>query len=139
MIHSEVAELLTYMAAFDRRTIGKADVLAWAALETIQRTDLPTAKKAVERFFEQLPPDRGEAPYLDPRELKRQIRAVKQRQETEKDRDRARRMIDPPDEVYQRPENFWEEVELSAAEAAQAKAWLQKLRDGGAGMFKVPE
>lgn len=136
MIHSEVAELLAYMAAFDRRTVGRADVLAWASLETIQRTDLPTAKAAVERFFDQLPPDRGEAPYLDPRELKRQIRGVRQQQEIEKARLRASRMIEAPAQVYRRPENFHEQVEASAA---QAKAWLDKLRGGTAGMFKVPE
>lgn len=30
MKHSEAAELLTYAAAFDRRTVGEADVIAWA-------------------------------------------------------------------------------------------------------------
>jgi hypothetical protein len=136
VIHSEVAELLTFMAAFDRRTIGKADVLAWASLETIQRTDLPTAKAAVQRFYEQVPPVWGEAPYLDPRELKRQIKAVKLAQEIEQSRERARRMIEPPATVYSKPEDFEEQVEASAA---QAKAWLQKLRDGAGNMFRVPE
>lgn len=32
MNHSETAQLLTAMAAFDRRTIGDADVIAWQAL-----------------------------------------------------------------------------------------------------------
>jgi hypothetical protein len=134
---SEVAELLTLMAAFDRRTIGEADVMAWGSLDTIQRTDLPTAKRAVIRFFEQVPPDRGEAPYLDPRELKRQIRAVRQAQDIEEARERAKRpQLEAPTGAYRRPEDFGEQV---AASAAEAKAWVRRLQEGATSMFRIPE
>lgn len=42
---SEVAELLTFAAAFDRRTVGKADALAWHTV--LGDLDLEQARQAV--------------------------------------------------------------------------------------------
>lgn len=49
MTPADVAELLTFAAAFDRRTIGKADVLAWHTVLT--DLDLQAAKDAVTHHY----------------------------------------------------------------------------------------
>lgn len=46
---SEVAELLTFASAFDRRTIGKADVAAWATV--LGDIDLDQARQAVSAHY----------------------------------------------------------------------------------------
>lgn len=45
MKHSEAAELLTYVAAFDRRTIGEADVIAWR--QALNGLDVERCKAAI--------------------------------------------------------------------------------------------
>ena len=49
MNRSEVAQLLTKIAAFDRRTIGEADVLAWH--EVVGDLPLKAALEAVTDYF----------------------------------------------------------------------------------------
>jgi hypothetical protein len=49
MTPSQTAELLTFCAAFDRRTIGKADVLAWQTVLT--DIDYDAAKQAVTQHY----------------------------------------------------------------------------------------
>lgn len=49
MTPAQVAELLTFCAAFDRRTIGKADVLAWSPLLTT--IDFDEAREAVTTHY----------------------------------------------------------------------------------------
>jgi hypothetical protein len=49
MTPSQTAELLTFCAAFDRRTIGKADVLAWHTV--LADIDHEAAKQAVTQHY----------------------------------------------------------------------------------------
>ncbi|MCI3246487.1 zinc finger domain-containing protein [Streptomyces spinosisporus] len=49
MTPAEVADLLAYCAAFDRRTIGKADVLAWQPL--LANVDFNEARDAVANHY----------------------------------------------------------------------------------------
>lgn len=65
---SETAELLTYIAAFDRRTIGKADVLAWH--EIIGHLELMDCKQAVTAHF------RESTDYLMPAHVVRLARNI---------------------------------------------------------------
>jgi hypothetical protein len=108
----EVSELLTFIAAFDRRIVGRADVLAWHSLPSIAGADLATAKQAVILFFDQEPPDRGPAPYLDPKEFRKYLRMARDRAEIEEARERARRpQIMPGKDAYAPPKNFRQMIE----------------------------
>lgn len=90
---SEVAELLTFMAAFDRRTVGLADVQAWQALPIVQQISLDLGKAAVAAFHDQEPDPTGRSHYLDPQQFKRFVRMTRQRHETEAARQAARQAL----------------------------------------------
>lgn len=53
MNRAEVAQLLAYAAAFDKRTIGDADVLAW--YDVLDRTPYEPAKAAVREWYREHP------------------------------------------------------------------------------------
>lgn len=86
---SEVAQLLAFMSAFDKRVIGPADVEAWACLDVIQRYDIDTCRAAVVKFFNLPADERGNSTYLDPRQFKSMVRLVRRDQEREASRERA--------------------------------------------------
>jgi hypothetical protein len=90
MIESEVATLLGLMAVYDNRTIGELDVLAWAQLDVIRRNTFDVCKRAVVAFFDQEPDERGNVAYLDPHHLRRMVRVIKERDESNLNRRRAR-------------------------------------------------
>jgi hypothetical protein len=116
---SEVAELLTFIAAFDRRTIGLADVQAWQELEVIRRIDLPLAKRAVVLFMDQEPDAQGRSHYLDPHQFRRFVRKARELAETEKARERAKHQITrgPADP---KPQDF-DEIKAAANRARLAE------------------
>ena len=89
----DVARLLAFMAAFDQRTTGEADDEAWYSLPIIQQVDLETAKAAVVMFHDQEPDPMGNSRWLNPQQFRRYVRLVRQRQETERAREAARRGI----------------------------------------------
>lgn len=63
MNKAEAAELLTFAAAFDQRTIGNADVEAWAlALADVPWDD--STREAVARFYRTPPKDGEERRFL---------------------------------------------------------------------------
>lgn len=68
MLQSETAELLAYIAAFDRRTVGKADVLAWH--EVLGHLELMDCKQAVTSHF------RESTEYLMPAHVVRLARNI---------------------------------------------------------------
>jgi hypothetical protein len=88
-LKSEVAELLTFMAVFDRRTVTALDVEGWYLLDVIQRNDLDTCKAAVVRFFNSEPDERGNVAWLDPQNFRRAVRFVKRDREVAESKLRA--------------------------------------------------
>jgi hypothetical protein len=119
MRKSEVAELLAFMAAFDQRTTGEVDDEAWASLPIVQQIDLPLAKEAVILFHDQEPDPMGNSRWLNPQQFKRFVRVARQRRETEKAREAARRGITrgPADP---KPEDF-DEIKAAANRARLAE------------------
>lgn len=91
MKESETAKLLGFMAAFDRRTVGPEDVVAWSMLPIIRNTTLDLAKEAVIMFRSNGPDERGQMPYLDDAQLTRWIRAAHAKHATDAARARAGR------------------------------------------------
>lgn len=89
MKKSEVVDLLAYMAAFDRRTVGEADVEAWSELDVIRRNDFPICRRAVTLFFDQEPDPYGRPRYLDPHEFRRCVRLAKAERDRNISRQRA--------------------------------------------------
>jgi hypothetical protein len=51
MSRRDVAKLLTFVAAFDQRTVGEADVAAWFEIATYGRWELPHAQRAVVEHY----------------------------------------------------------------------------------------
>jgi hypothetical protein len=69
MTPSEVSKVLTKCAAYDQRTIGQADVLAWH--ETLHDVELADALDAVRRHY------RDEARRAMPADIREHARAAK--------------------------------------------------------------
>lgn len=95
MNRSEAAQLLGVLAAYDRRTVGDPDVLAWAcALDDLRLTD---AMDAVHQHY------RTSSEWLDPNHVRRLVKAVRA--------DRLERAphLTPPAHLADRPEeqNEW--------------------------------
>ena len=68
MTPSQTAELLAFCAAFDRRTLGKADVLAWhTVLEDLEFTE---ARDAVTQHY------RTETRWIMPADIRATVRAI---------------------------------------------------------------
>jgi hypothetical protein len=47
--HQDIGRLLAYIAAFDKRTVGAADVLAWH--DVLGDLDFDAAKEAVRKWY----------------------------------------------------------------------------------------
>lgn len=100
--------LLTTIAAFDQRTIGKADVLAWQRLLADVR--YADAELAVDAFFASA---RGRLMPVDVLEGVKEIRAARVQ------------------EWVRRNGQFVPPAGLSPGEEVEArKAWLQRVGDG---------
>jgi hypothetical protein len=69
MTRSEIALLLGYIAARDRRTVGETDVLAWH--EDLGDLDAPDTREAVRRHF------RESTDYLMPAHIRRLVRLIR--------------------------------------------------------------
>ena len=116
MTPDQTVDLLTACAAFDRRTVGKSDVVAWHAIVGDLPFDL-----AQEAVF---------AHYRDSREfiMPADVRTwVKRRQRDEAERGRIKQLLDPA--AYRR------EVEQAD------QAFMRKLaaRTGGKAIKQAPE
>lgn len=65
---SETARLLSMIAAFNNRTIGEADVVAWQSV--LSDTDLPDAEEAVRRHYAE------HTEWLMPAHVRRNVRDI---------------------------------------------------------------
>jgi hypothetical protein len=84
---AETAELLAFCAAFDRRTVGRADVLAWTTV--LADTDFAAAKAAVTRHYAE------ETRWIMPADIRQTVR--KQRADTADDIQGAGQPAEIPD------------------------------------------
>lgn len=66
MTRGDVARLLAYMAAFDKRTLGDADVLAW--FDAIGDLDYELAKVAIRNWY------REQDTFVMPAHIRRAVR-----------------------------------------------------------------
>jgi hypothetical protein len=112
----ETIDLLTTCAAYDRRTIGKADAVAWHAVVRDLPFDL--AQEAVFAHYSE------SREWIMPADVRTR---VKRKQRDEADRGRIRQLLDP--DAYRR------EVEQADA------AFMRKLaaRTGNAALKAPPE
>lgn len=92
MTREEVFDLLTYMAARDRRTVGKADVAAW--FEDAGDLDYADAREAVRIHF------RESTEWLVPAHIRRLVKSIRERRLANSDL--AIPAADPADEATYR-------------------------------------
>lgn len=118
MTEEETVDLLAFMAAFDQRTVGMADVEAWSRNRSVQRLTLDEGKAVVVAFHDQEPSGPGQDWRLTQQQFNRWARIVADRKAHDVAAEMARRMVTkgPPDP---RPADFRERVAAAAAEYAQ--------------------
>lgn len=114
----ETVDLLAFMAAFDQRTVGRADVEAWFLNRTVQRLTLEEGKEVVVAFHNEEPDPSGHDRRLTQQQFNRWARIVKDRKAHDLAVEMSRRMVTkgPPDP---RPADFAARVAAAAAEYAQ--------------------
>jgi hypothetical protein len=103
MTRSEAAKLLAFCAAYDQRTIGEADVLAWTeALESpwVPNIDLDEAQQAVVAHYQETTQRVGVADIL------KRVKAWRAEQLT--GRVPPKQPGRPPTEEYQKARAEWE-------------------------------
>lgn len=120
MTEEETVDLLAFMAAFDQRTVGMADIEAWSRNRWVRRLSLEEAKDVVVAFHDQEPTGPGQDYRLTPQQFNRWARIVKDRHEHARTIELQKRMITrgTPDP---RPANFRDMVAKAAADFAKEK------------------
>lgn len=133
MTPADASELLTIAAAFDRRTIGKADAIAWA--DALQGLDVADCGDAIRDHF------RDSTEYLMPAHVRRGVQRIRDERirayfsEPDYDKDdvhgglrairRARRAVgdgQPAGQVLELPGGYAERVEKLCNDALAGKA-----------------
>jgi hypothetical protein len=117
----DVAELLGFMAAYDRRTTSRIDDDAWAALPVMATIDLTLAKEAVVLFHDQEPDPGGHSRYLDPQQFKRYVRIARERRQRVQAKANATRALPAGTPADPRPANFAAMIAEAAARYAKEK------------------
>lgn len=107
MNSDEVIDLLTTAAAFDRRTVGEADVIAWQS--AVGDLDFPDARDAVVQHY------RNTRDWIMPSDVRRLVKAIRDARLT------LAPVPAPPAELADRPRDY--RTALKAALAKMARGW----------------
>lgn len=120
MTEEETVDLLAFMAAFDQRTVGMADVAAWSRNRWVQRLTLEEGKEVVVAFHDQEPSGPGQDYRLTPQQFNRWARITKERREHARTIEMQKRMI-TRGQADPRPANFRDMIAEAAARFAKEK------------------
>ncbi len=120
MDKADVAELLGFMALYDRRVTSQLDDEAWLLLPIMENISLTLAKEAVVLFHDQEPDPSGHSRYLDPQQFKRFVRLARARRERQEALDRARRALPSGTRSDPKPDDF-DEIKAAANRARLAE------------------
>jgi len=108
MTEDEVTDLLTYMASFDKRTLGDADIDAWAPI--MQDLPFPDAMEAVARHY-----GRDSTEFMMPKHIRDGVKAI-----------RAERIAKsvipaPPAELCDNPRAYQQALQEATREAGDGR------------------
>jgi hypothetical protein len=120
MTRSEVVDLLTLIAAYDQRTVGRADVEAWAEIADLEHWTWPLARRAVIEHNR----SGGDRPRIRPAHITDAIRDV-ERVASGAASDALRTSIAPPRELADDPaaEIAWRRAFIAQAKHRALNAW----------------
>lgn len=108
MTEEETTDLLTYMASFDKRTVGDADIDAWAPI--MRDLPFPDAMEAVGRHY-----GRDSTEFMKPKHVRDGVKAIR----TERI---SRSVIPaPPPELCDNPRAYLEHLRGATRQAADGQ------------------